>query len=396
MDLSSIGLSNIPVVIESLLELRYIALCIKAYDQYDPVGFRDSSNTPISICRLKHLETLILDNENMDYTYLPQGVFALNRLRHLIIKGAFSITYLPDNLQTLSYLQTLSLPYLFGCMKILEITPNLRKLSINDCLYQSFIKLTIHNLSKLQHLESLTLQNNLRSVVSGSDNLRYRELSSPNMFPVTLKKLTLGCTFLKWDEMEKIGMLPNLEVLKLQYEAFRGEHWETNDGGFRRLKHLSFKFMRIVQWSAYSDQFPNLQHLKLDECKQLEEIPFDIGDIYTLEMIEIRNCHPAVVQIALFSRSSFFPQAWCDLASWRRNARFLELIVVKISDADLSHLELREILLCVFSVVRFIKPGSEKYEKESGYKQVNICSDLASWRRYSLTCVKEISSFAMM
>lgn len=56
--------------------------------------------------------------------------------------------------------------------------------------------------------------------------------------------------------------------------------------------------MRFVCWSAYSDQFPNLQHLKLDECKQLEEIPIVIGDIYTLEMIEIRNCHQAVVQIA--------------------------------------------------------------------------------------------------
>ncbi|KAK1362624.1 hypothetical protein POM88_047098 [Heracleum sosnowskyi] len=51
-------------------------------------------------------------------------------------------------------------------------------------------------------------------------------------------------------------------------------------------------------WSAYSEQFPNLQHLKLEDCHQLEEIPVSIGDIYSLEMIEIRNCNPAVVQSA--------------------------------------------------------------------------------------------------
>ncbi|WOH07591.1 hypothetical protein DCAR_0727023 [Daucus carota subsp. sativus] len=73
------------------------------------------------------------------------------------------------------------------------------------------------------------------------------------MFPATLKKLTLVCTFLKWDKMQKIGMPPALEILNLQCEAFHGERWKL------------MMFMRIVQWSASNEEFPMLEHLKLGE-----------------------------------------------------------------------------------------------------------------------------------
>ncbi|WOH07600.1 hypothetical protein DCAR_0727033 [Daucus carota subsp. sativus] len=283
MDISSIGIDRIPMAIESLQQLRYLALCIEAC-------FGGTS-----LRKLKHLETFIVRSQYK--SVLPDGLLECYKLRHLILKGNFRCITQLDDLETLSSLQTLSLPIsLADVEKILGVTPNVRKLTLSKDLYLSWRSLTIPNLAKLQYLESLSLRNNLGR--SSSDELVFRELSSPSMFPITLKKLTLVCTFLKWDEMKKIGMLPNLEVLKLQYQAFRGEHWETHDGGFCRLKHLSFKFMRIVKWSAYSDQFPNLQHLKLDECVKLEEIPIAIGDIYTLDMIEIRNCNPAVVKSA--------------------------------------------------------------------------------------------------
>ena len=284
-------------MIGHLLELRYIALCIKARGSSSM--WKATFTLPTSIEKLESLETLIVHNRNKEGLRVPKEIWMSYRLRHLILKGniAHEHSYLPDKLRTLSHLQTLS--YRFPpehCEKILEFTPNLRKLGINADLYLSSTKLMIPNLDKLKHLENLCVQNDLNSGIPSEDKLLYRELSGPTMFPVTLKKMTLVGTSLKWDEMQKIGMLPNLEVLKLQFEAFRGGQWETNDGGFRRLKHLAFKFIKIVQWIAYSDQFPNLEHLKLDECHQLEEIPIGIGDIYTLEMIEIRNCNQAVAQ----------------------------------------------------------------------------------------------------
>lgn len=68
----------------------------------------------------------------------------------------------------------------------------------------------------------------------------FREISSPSMFP----EAYTSCTFLKWDEIKKIGMIPKLEILKLQCEALGGGQWETNDGGFCRLKYLAFKFIK--------------------------------------------------------------------------------------------------------------------------------------------------------
>ncbi|KAL1807645.1 hypothetical protein ACET3Z_024635 [Daucus carota] len=297
LDLSGTGLSNVPHVMVSLLTLRYVALCIKPVD--DHRGFVDLS-LPNSMNSLIFLETLIVHNRKENGIHVPYETWMLNRLKHLILRGNIVHQDIPDSqMHCLSNLKTVSTQIpLDQCKKILEYTPNLRKLGIRAALYLSSTKLRIPNLDKLQHLENLSLQNDLNPGYDLTDNLLHRELTSPFMFPATLKKLTLVCTFLKWDEMEQIGMLPNLEVLKLQCEAFRGEKWETTDGGFCRLKHLAFKFIKFVQWSAYSEQFPNLQHLKMDECTQLEEIPIGIGDIYTLERIEIRNCNYAVVQSA--------------------------------------------------------------------------------------------------
>ncbi|KAL8158357.1 hypothetical protein AgCh_002881 [Apium graveolens] len=297
MDLSSIGLSAIPSVLNTLLDLRYIALCIKA-------GYNHTNNSLClytSIGNLRHLETLIIDNRNINNIRVAPEIWRLCTLRHLILKGNITIechlyytrVFRLLNLQTLMHRTSI-----MDCEKILSMAPNLRKLSINAALYYSSWKLDIPYLKLLKDLTNLSLQNALTYEIPEEYSSPYRELNSADMFPKTLKKLTLVCTYLKWDEMQKIGMLPNLEVLKLQFKAFCGGHWETSDGGFPRLKHLAFKFIKIVRWSAYSEQFPNLQHLKLEGCHQLEEIPISIGDIYTLETIEMRNCNRAVVQSA--------------------------------------------------------------------------------------------------
>ncbi|KAK1390116.1 hypothetical protein POM88_018294 [Heracleum sosnowskyi] len=94
-------------------------------------------------------------------------------------------------------------------------------------------------------------------------------------------------------DLSGIG-LSNIPVVIESLLELRGKQMMAGSAKCQ-LKHLSFKFMRIAQRSAYSERFPNLKHLKLDECRQLEEIPIGLGDIYTLEMIEIRNWNPAVV-----------------------------------------------------------------------------------------------------
>lgn len=85
MDLSSVGLSSIPVVIESLLQSRYSAFRIKAYK--DDSGDKSILCTrATSVLQLEHLETFVVHSEKIDITFIPSGILELYRLRHLILE----------------------------------------------------------------------------------------------------------------------------------------------------------------------------------------------------------------------------------------------------------------------------------------------------------------------
>ncbi|KAI7984877.1 hypothetical protein LOK49_LG14G01431 [Camellia lanceoleosa] len=60
---------------------------------------------------------------------------------------------------------------------------------------------------------------------------------------------------------------------------------ETTGGGFCRLKCLG-----VEEWIASSTHFPSLEHLVLEECCSLKEIPSDFGDIPVLQIIEVNFC----------------------------------------------------------------------------------------------------------
>ncbi|KAI3795563.1 hypothetical protein L1987_38218 [Smallanthus sonchifolius] len=98
--------------------------------------------------------------------------------------------------------------------------------------------------------------------------------------------------------MSKIQWLPNLEVLKLLNYAFEGPSWNTGDGQFRQLKFLKLQNLDIQQWNAYSTNFPCLQRLVLLECYYLTGIPDEVGDIPTLETINVDKRNHSVVKSA--------------------------------------------------------------------------------------------------
>ncbi|THF93856.1 hypothetical protein TEA_011632 [Camellia sinensis var. sinensis] len=117
--------------------------------------------------------------------------------------------------------------------------------------------------------------------------------------PLTLRKLPLKNTCLKWDELSTLGKsLPNLEGLKLLYRACRGKRWETSDGEFPRLKFLKLRSVELDQWEVSSNHFPKLQRLVLIQCNGLKKIPYEMGDIPTLQMIEVHWCHPSLANSA--------------------------------------------------------------------------------------------------
>lgn len=98
-----------------------------------------------------------------------------------------------------------------------------------------------------------------------------------------------------WESIASLCRLPNLEVLKLKNYAFTGQKWEQVEEGFSSLKLLLIEMSDIKHWSASNDHFPVLEHLVLKSCLHLDSIPHDLGDIPTLQIIELENSSQSAV-----------------------------------------------------------------------------------------------------
>ncbi|KAJ0677998.1 putative leucine-rich repeat domain superfamily [Helianthus annuus] len=188
-----------------------------------------------------------------------------------------------DGPSALASFQTLSQVSPRSCHNICSRTPNLRKLGFCGPLISNLGDLEFPNLGSLVHLQKLKLLN----------TFPYPEATrscNPVLFPENLKKLTLSNTGMDWEEMWTFSLLPNLEILKLKFQACIGEIWETRDAEFRQLKVLKLHDLDIKQWVCSRDNFPRLQRLVVHRCLKFESVPIDIGRIFTLEVIEVNGC----------------------------------------------------------------------------------------------------------
>ncbi|KAL0380206.1 UNVERIFIED_CONTAM: putative late blight resistance proteinR1B-23 [Sesamum angustifolium] len=214
------------------------------------------------------------------------------QLRHLIFFD--SILPMPfaaiQNLQTLCGVKNFTFK-----RKAIEMFPNLKKLKVfyHGKSREKWAKYCLYNLVHLTQLETLEVRFSCLSISE--------ETPFPASFalPPKLKKLTVsGCT-LPWQDMAVIGSLLDLEVLKLEYDCFTGSEWESSEGQFPRLKFLLMEGLRLVCWRAESSHFPCLEQLIIKCCRQLEEIPCEIGDIPSLQLIEVDRVKKSVIDSAV-------------------------------------------------------------------------------------------------
>ncbi|KAM3287969.1 hypothetical protein P3S67_021399 [Capsicum chacoense] len=193
---------------------------------------REKFDVPQEICRLWNLQTIIVNGYARSDITFPKKIWELMQLRHLKLNKF----YLP-NRPNGSQLETLSLT-LFSTGVSPAIVP------------------------------------------------------SAKAFPATLKRLKLERTYLSWPYSDIIAELPNLEVLKLMFNACRGEEWYPIAGGFNRLKLLQIDSNQFKYLNATSDNFLVLERLILSNCHYLKEIPIEFADIHTLQLIDLRWCNP--------------------------------------------------------------------------------------------------------
>ncbi|KAH6788369.1 hypothetical protein C2S51_003375 [Perilla frutescens var. frutescens] len=189
---------------------------------------------------------------------------------------ASSLISLLWNLQTLVFSGPISLPSEFWQMsqlrhlKMPEIT--LAGPPDDDNVVELRICRHIqYNLTFLLKLESLVL--------------KCRGTLENMAFPDSLKKLTLSRCLIPWEDMSVVGLLPNLEVLKLRMSAAEGQTWKPNAGEFCQLKFLLIEWCQLEIWEADESNFPSLEHLQLVGVTME-----DFAQIETLRTIDLRYC----------------------------------------------------------------------------------------------------------
>ncbi|KAL3510385.1 hypothetical protein ACH5RR_029786 [Cinchona calisaya] len=273
---------DFPVEVTFLVHLRYLALSTNTY-------------FPTCLSQLWNLQTLI--NEHYKIVNLPTDIWKMPQLRLLYLKNGGCIPY-PIGSRALTEINTLVLPNLnklstinfAGCYReLVACVPNLKKLGIRVMQFKSF---PAHNcLNDLLYLSELE---KLKCIFLERDN----QLFHWNAFPPKLRKLTLGGSFLPWEKMKSIGMLPNLEVLKLKDYAFSGPEWQVAEDEFCQLKYLLIDGTDLVHWGVTGSHFQRLRQLILRCCRHLNEIPIGVGEIPTLQIIDLDDSSTLAVSSA--------------------------------------------------------------------------------------------------
>ncbi|KAL2531442.1 Disease resistance protein RPP13 [Abeliophyllum distichum] len=252
--------------IENLVNLRYLTISailppMESFNrlEYLVVDIRheivEIPDILLNMLSLRHLH------------FLGGGYFSESCLQQATNNESFQIN---NNLQSISVIKISKETDL----KILRYSPNLRRLKVFKSSFNASFDFP-------NQLESLKLES-------------YYISSSFISLPLNLKKLTLANAHMSPEQMEIIGKLECLEVLKLQNVFFEGDQWDTSEGRFPQLKFLKLYRVGIVEWNAASDHFPRLQGLALEFCTRLKMIPPNLCDIPTLQMIKVYKCAKAI------------------------------------------------------------------------------------------------------
>ncbi|KAL0376416.1 UNVERIFIED_CONTAM: putative late blight resistance proteinR1B-12 [Sesamum calycinum] len=281
LDVLHIEFHQFPTEILELVNLCYLA-------------FSCNSDLPSAISRLWNLQTLIVGS-SIRYFELPSEIWEMPELRRIKFRNSYisidreyQIPFVHDKLQTISVMDAA----LLISSNNLGSIPNIKNLGI----YSWLPPRNVIDLSLLPKLETLKF--------SDFCLIDHGDLSKV-ILPPSIRKLTLRWCKITWGFIKTIGSLPNLQVLKMRMCDFKtqemqpsDQEWEPTEGEFSSLQFLLLEKLNLVHWKADKTHFPRLRHLVIRDCSALEEIPHGIGDIPTLEIIELDECNPCVVASA--------------------------------------------------------------------------------------------------
>ncbi|XP_068341515.1 disease resistance protein RGA2-like [Pyrus communis] len=284
LNLSYVGISEVPDEIGELIHLRYIDL-----------SCNDGLKTlPDSICELYNLYTLRLCY--CAFKKLPDNMGRLISLKHLYVVGCFSLEYMPKGIRRLKKLKRMDecvvvcgedenkAALQLGDLKVLNLEGSLNiSLQGNVKDENELKKAQLWDLNQLFHLRitcrNVQYKQQARSTVEILNVLRPHEnLESLDIFNhsgttcpswmMSLQNLRIICLF-EWYNCEflpPLGKLPYLEELTL---------WRM-----QKVKKIGGEFLGIVYQdyatslkssSSSSSFFPKLKRLIIYDMNALEE-----------------------------------------------------------------------------------------------------------------------------
>ncbi|XP_073031009.1 putative late blight resistance protein homolog R1B-17 [Primulina eburnea] len=280
----SILFSRFPADLIQLVHLRFIAISC------------NFKILPAAMSSLWNIQTFVIETSSRTFD-IKADLWKMIQLRHVKTNAS---TTLPgplskgrkgkDEVLMLGSLQTLSTISPESCTEDVFLrTPNLKNLGIRGPLSKLLESKSgntpFDSLGKLDYLENLKLLNDVFPRPPSEGKLY--SLPQTYKFPPKLKKLTLSDTLLDWKDMSTLGMLENLEILKLKNNAFKGDWWESKDGGFRSLKVLHIGRTDLATWRSEARHFPRLRHLYLRHCSSLLVVPIAFADISSLRLVDM-------------------------------------------------------------------------------------------------------------
>nr|GMD45254.1 putative late blight resistance protein homolog R1B-14 [Ipomoea batatas] len=256
---------------------------------------------PKSLKNLRGLETLVIETTSRELQ-IDEGIWNMKKLRHVRTNVSMQLPFPPKRSATDSggkNIRTLSTVLPKSCTEeIFRKTPNLQKLCVRGDLSEFLNKSKRSVFFKmLKCLENLKLYGKCDKVL-----MLPRFEQAPR-----LKRLTFSGTVFKWKDIIILGSLEELEVLKLDDYAFKGEVCDlrSNNIVFKRLQYLRIGRTNLVIWKVAQNNFPALQSLVLRNCSSLKSIPEAFANVHTLEVMELLDMSESAVQSAKEVKEKF-------------------------------------------------------------------------------------------
>nr|GME18033.1 putative late blight resistance protein homolog R1B-8 [Ipomoea batatas] len=283
LNIESINCDCLPIEVFGLYLLKYLAIT------------SNLNLLPESFKNLRELETLVIKTTARTLE-IEGGIWNMEKLRHVRTNTSAQLPFPPKIKSGGKTIRTLSTISPTSCTKeTFSRTPNLQKLGVRGNLSQLLEEkkniCLLNNIGMLKCLENLKLYGQYDKVLT---------VPVLDKFACKLKKLSFSGTLFEWKDMAVLGKLEELEVLKLDDYAFKGENWElSNDVVFRRLQYLGIGRTNLVTWKlATHNSFPALQGLVLRNCSSIERIPENFAKVHTLKVMELFHMSENAVKSA--------------------------------------------------------------------------------------------------